>query len=163
MRLLDKCEIFYSLAAVSAGNPFSQGISRFKKSLQSYLPQIRDLISDKNAALELAQNIRQYLAEKNRTVVPYIPYENVGKYIVMLENYYIYWLNWLKTNAPQKFNANFNPNLLNVMGVMLANLKMVYAGNATNYKPFTLYIDGQTAPVDIDRLITKEYRDNDIK
>ena len=161
MSLLKNCFRFFVLAQSS---PFDAGISKFKTTLKQFLASARAPIADKFSAQQLASLIAAHKQERSATPNAQTKeaFDTANKNIVMLEDYFIKWLSFLAQKNPASYSANFPPTLLNVLSTMLFDYKLVLSGNVATYKPFTLLIDNQNVPVDLDRLEDQERMQNDI-
>jgi hypothetical protein len=74
----------------------------------------------------------------------------------MFENYYVPWLKWAQTNLRGKINAQFVSKLFESINTMLDDLRGLQKGDASQYRPFPVFISGRLPPVDIDKLVSDE-------
>lgn len=156
--LFQKCSEFCALA--QTGSQFQHGIHAFVNTLTTYLKTARAAISDQATAEESANKIRAYLIQKDRSATPNPQgmqlYNDVSRSIIMFENYFIPGLQQLKANSAKSgMNPEVIQQIINNVNIMVEDLKMVQRGDASQYKPFVVFVGG-TVPVDIDKPIASQ-------
>jgi hypothetical protein len=129
-------------------SPFKNGIKSFiKTQLKPYAEAARDLIPDQQKAKQLFDKITAYKSGNGQFENEY---KAISKYIVMLEDYFIKWLSDLQNKNSKLYQQNFDKNLINVLGAIVKNLKIIIENKNFQYTPFTLSIGGQLPAIDID-------------